>query len=127
MIEFIFEIFGEVLLQLLAEILTGFGGQVWNKRQQGPVNPWLAALGYTVFGLVAGGISLLIFPHHFIHGALARLLNLLLMPVGIGILLALVGSWRSGGSARSPMNRFVCAYLFALSMAIVRYVYTTSS
>ncbi|MBC3920403.1 hypothetical protein H8L32_23265 [Undibacterium sp. CY18W] len=127
MIEIIFEIFGEVLLQLFAEILANCGGLAWNRRQQGPVNPWLAGLGYTVFGLVAGSVSLLIFPHHFIHAASARLLNLVLMPVGIGIVLALVAGWRSGGSARSPMNRFACGYLFALSMAIVRYVYTTSA
>jgi hypothetical protein len=127
MIEFIFEIFGEVLLQLIAEVLTNFGGQAWNRRRDEPTNPWLAAFGYTSFGLIAGGVSLLIFPHHFIHAAAARLLNLLLMPVGIGILLALVASWRSDGGSGSPWHRFTCAYLFALSMAIIRYLYTTSA
>ncbi|MFZ6769356.1 hypothetical protein ACO0LM_20085 [Undibacterium sp. Di26W] len=127
MIEFIFEIFGEVLLQLIAEILANVGGQAWNRRQDEPVNPWLAAFGYTIFGLIAGGISLLIFPHHFIHTAVARLLNLVLMPVGIGFLLALVASWRSDSTSGSAWHRFSCAYLFALSMAAVRYVYTTSA
>lgn len=125
MIEFIFEVFGEMLLQLFAEILVQCGGQLWGSRLREQFNPWLVAAAYAVFGLVAGGISLLVFPHHFINAAVGRLLNLVLMPIGIGVLLAVIAAWRSGGSQRSPFNRFVCGYLFALSMAVIRYFYTT--
>lgn len=85
-------------------------------------NPWLAALGYAIFGALAGGLSLLVFPAHLTPAGLPRLANLLLTPLAVGLCMSAMGAWRSKrGDILLRIDRFSYGYLFALTMALVRF------
>jgi len=79
MLEFLFEIFGEFIFQVLLQALTEAGLHAWANPLRNPANPYLAALGYGVFGAMAGGLTLLIFPHNLVP-APWRLANVVLTP-----------------------------------------------
>ena len=79
--EFIAEIFIQIvwtILQFLGELLLqavfGFIVEVIGRsvtepfRHPKPVHPWLAAMGYIIFGGLAGAISVWILPTLFITG-----------------------------------------------------------
>jgi hypothetical protein len=125
MIEFLIEIIGEILLQLLLEGLAELGLHVIAAPFRKPPNPWLAAIGYAMFGAAAGGGSLLLFPSSFVTGDLARILNLLVTPIAVGLLMCVMGAWRARrGQAVMRIDRFAYGYLFALSLALIRFGFT---
>lgn len=122
MLEFIVEILGEFLLQALGEALMELGFHSLAEPFRKPPNPWLAALGYAIFGALAGGLSLLVFPSHLTPAGLPRLANLLLTPLAVGWCMSAMGAWRSKrGDALLRIDRFSYGYLFALTMALVRF------
>lgn len=124
MIEFLVELFGEFLLQFFVEVLAEFGLQALAAPFRRDGNPWLAALGYTVFGAAAGGLSLLVFPHHFVGGLQLRLVNLAVTPVSAGLMMCLVGRWRAKrGDELLRIDRFAFGYLFAVALGLVRYFF----
>lgn len=117
MIEFFFE----VLLQLVFEILELVFTSGIDKRERSPRSPLVTAILYIVFGVIAGFASLWIFPQAFIHTNLGRIINLILTPVLMGTLAAVFAAWRTGDGLR--LWRFINAYVFALSLALVRFVF----
>ncbi len=122
MLEFIVEILGEFLLQALGEALMELGFHSLAEPFRKPPNPWLAALGYAIFGALAGGLSLLVFSAHLTPAGLPRLANLLLTPLAVGWCMSAMGAWRSKrGDALLRIDRFSYGYLFALTMALVRF------
>ena len=56
--EILFEILGEFVLQVVVEALLQGGMHTLAAPFRRQSSPWAAALGYLVFGAVAGGISL---------------------------------------------------------------------
>ena len=121
MFEFIIEFVGEFLLQAIAEALVELGLHALAEPFRQPPNPWLAGFGYAIFGAIAGGISLLVLPVHFASGG-QRLANLLLTPIAVGLLMSAMGAWRARN--HQPVlriDRFAYGYLFALSLALIRY------
>ena len=62
------EILAEIVLQLLFEVLAEFGLRAIKAPLQAPLqpaheaSPWMAGLGYVIYGTVVGGISLWFFP-----------------------------------------------------------------
>ena len=128
MLEFLFELFfevlGEVLLQLAVSLLTEAGLHAVRNPDQAPAvrSPWLLATGYGLLGALAGGVSLLLFPNSFMHTRATRIASLLLTPVAGGLAVALLGAWRRRkGQATIELDRFGYGYLFALAMALVRF------
>lgn len=122
MLEFVFQVVGEFLLQILFEALAELGLHSIAEPFRRPPNPWLAALGYAIFGAAAGGLSLLLLPSHLVSGEALRLVNLVVTPVAVGLLMCIFGSWRSRrGQAVLRIDRFSYGYLFALSLALVRF------
>jgi hypothetical protein len=120
--EIVFQFFGELLLQIVFELLAEFGlrgvGEVFRKKP----NPWMASLGYVILGAIAGGISLWLFPKHLISGYSLQLLNLALTPVLSGAAMGALGHWRNAkGQVLLRLDRFAYGYLFALSMALLRF------
>ena len=118
------ELFGELLLQLVLECLfeAGLHGVEKVYRRPKPVSPWLASLGYLLLGGIAGAISLWIFPRLFIASDVVRLLNLLLVPLGSGAVMAAIGVWRrKRDKPVIRLERFAYGFLFALAMAAVRF------
>lgn len=69
MVEIIFEILGEFLLQALTEFLFERGLHSLAAPFRKRPNPIFAAISYPLFGVIAGGVSLLIFPEHRVVSA----------------------------------------------------------
>lgn len=123
MLEFIFEVVGEFLLQVLGEALVELGFHSLGEPFRRPPNPWLASLGYTLFGAILGGLSLLAFPDNLVPEAF-RIANLVLTPLAVGCVMAAMGAWRARrGEPVLRIDKFAYGYLFALSLAIVRFFF----
>ncbi|HEY0634932.1 MAG TPA: hypothetical protein VGE00_06085 [Gammaproteobacteria bacterium] len=121
MIELLFEFSGEFLLQVLGEALVELGLHSLAEPFRRPANPWLAALGHALFGVIAGGLSLLLFSSHLVAGEL-RMANLLVTPVAVGFCMSAMGAWRARrGQTVLRIDRFAYGYLFALAFALVRF------
>lgn len=121
MLEFLIEALGEFLLQVLGEALLEMGLHSLAEPFRKPPNPWLAALGYAIFGVLAGGLSLLVFPAHLTPAGLPRLANLIFTPIAVGLCMGALGAWRARrGDAVLRIDKFSYGYLFALALALVR-------
>ena len=120
--EVLFQFVGELLLQVFAETLFEVGLQSIAEPFRRRPDPWLAACGYVVFGLIAGALSLWMFPALFIASHAGRTAGLLLTPVLAGGAMTLLGAWRRRrGDELIRLDRFAYGYLFALAMAAMRY------
>ena len=119
--ELLFEIFGELLLQIAFELLAEFG---WRRLQQPfkkAPNPLLAGVGYALFGAVAGGLSLWWFPNLFIGSPVGRIANVIVTPILSGAAMAALGAWRRRRDQPTVLlDRFAYAFIFAMAMALVR-------
>ncbi|MES2743581.1 MAG: hypothetical protein V4754_21885 [Pseudomonadota bacterium] len=122
MLELIFEVVGEFLLQVILEALFELGLHTLPEPLRRPPNTWLAALGYLLFGAIAGAISLFIFRSHLIGHRPTQIVNLIVTPLMAGALMALMGYWRAQrGQNVLRIDRFAYGYLFALGLALVRF------
>ena len=121
MLEFILEVLGEFLLQAILEFFVEMGVHAGPKIRK-PVNPWWAAIGYTIFGGVVGWLSLLLFPSHLMSGEAMRIANLVVTPIVAGLLMCAMGAWRAKrGDTVLRIDRFAYGYLFAVALAAVRF------
>jgi hypothetical protein len=125
MLELIFQLFAELLIQLAshatAELIGRGAFEVF--RRPHPLNAWLAAVGYLVWGAACGLLSLLIWPNAVITAQPWRVVNLFLTPALVGCLAVLWGRWSSGhGLSAARVNTLLFGFLFALSVALIRYV-----
>ena len=125
--EFIVEILVEVLLEVILQVAGQFLIEVGLHSIAEPFrkqpNPWLAAIGYGLIGATLGALSLWLFPSYLVKIHALRLANLVLSPLIAGGCMALVGAWRARrGQFLLRLDKFSYGYLFALSMAVVRYV-----
>ena len=122
--EFLLELLGELLLQLLGEALFELGLHSLAAPFKRESSPWLAAFGYAMFGALTGGVTLWLVPHHLVLTAGWRLVNLALTPFFAGMFMASVGAWRAKrGQETLRIDRFSYGYLFALSLALVRFFF----
>ena len=122
MLEILFELFGELILQIFGEILLELGLHTLAEPFRREPNVWLASIAYALFGAVAGGLSLLAFPHHFTPAGLLRITNLFLTPIAAGMCMAGMGAWRA--KRNEPvflLNKFLYGFIFAASIAAVRF------
>jgi hypothetical protein len=115
------ELLGEFLLQIVVEALAELGLHSLAEPFRRAPNPWLAALGYLLFGALFGALSLLVFPANFVPGPW-RVFNLVVTPLAAGLLMERIGRWRaSRGQDVLRIDRFAYGYLFALALALVRF------
>ena len=122
--EFLLQIFLEFLLQIFIEMLFYLGwSSVAEEIERKPVrNPYLAFIGYGLLGLVAGGLSLLVFPKLFVHHAALRVANLIITPVLVGFAMSAFGAWREcKGFTSIKVDGFAYGFIFAFGMALIRY------
>lgn len=93
--EFFFEIFlqffGEIIVQVLAELLAEFGLQSLADPLRKPRTPVYSIVGYTLWGLIAGGISLFLFPASAIRNPAFSTINLVVTPLVIAAIMAMIG------------------------------------
>jgi hypothetical protein len=124
--ELLFEIFGEVLLQVVFEALAQAGVHVVrNPDKPAKVqNRWVLAAGYCLYGAIGGGVSLLISPQGLLHHPALRVGYLIIAPVAIGALLAAIARWRSKrGRPVLDIDRFGNGWLFAFTFAFIRFTF----
>ena len=117
---------GELVLQVILEALAELGLHSVREtfRRPKPSHPALAAVGYAILGAAAGAISLWLFPQLFIDTPRLRILNLLVTPVAAGAVMASIGAWRRKRDKELiRLDRFAYGFLFALAMALVRFVW----
>lgn len=122
MIEAIIEIFGEFLFQVVGEALVEAGCRAFAAPFQRDSNPWIAAVGYSLFGAIGGGLSLLVLPSHLTPAGWPRTANLMLTPLVAGGCMSAIGAWRARrGESVLRIDRFLYGFLFAAAMAVVRF------
>lgn len=114
----------ELLLQVVLEVLAEFGLRTLREpfRPAREVSPWVAALGYAVYGTAAGALSVWLFPAPWLTETWARIVNLGLTPLAAGGVMALMGAWRRRqGEPLLRLDRFSYGVLFAFCLALVRF------
>ena len=126
MIEFLVQVLGELLLQLVAEVAVELGLEgVARAADRGrSANPALAFLGYALLGAAVGGVSLIWLPSSLIKSPTWQVVNLVITPLVAGWLMGAIGKARGRHrGAHTRLSTFVSGYGFALAMATVRYVW----
>lgn len=122
--EFILQVFGELALQALFEVLWELGLHSLADTFRRPKNPVLSTIGFILWGAIAGGISLLILPKSAIHDPAFRMANLFVTPVVLGFVMMLIGRLRlKKGQHIVRLDQFGYAFVFAFSMALVRFIW----
>ncbi|MDB5318625.1 MAG: hypothetical protein JWN40_256 [Phycisphaerales bacterium] len=124
LIELLLELFGGLLMEGLAELISRF----WVAVAQEQPNPSIVHLPRAIVcqlaGIAAGAISLLFTSQHIIHSPTFRLLNLVFTPVLMALALVAWGRYlQRHDRDRTPLNRFVCAYGFAICYMLVRFFF----
>lgn len=122
-LELLFEIFGEFILQFVFEALSEAGLHLFRKpARPGPSSPWLAIAGYALLGALCGALSLWLFPNFFIRSHVGRGISLVVTPLLAAAAMALVGAWRrKRGEELIRLDRFTYGYVFAFAMAAIRF------
>jgi hypothetical protein len=124
LLEALFQFVGELVLQVLFEAVAELGFHSLKETFRRPRNPVLSAIGFFLWGLLAGGISLLFLPQSFIANQSLRLLNLAVTPLAVGGIMMLIGKLRERrGQVLVDIDRFGYAVAFAFAMALVRYTF----
>ena len=128
--ELLFAILGaifEVLLELAGSLLVDLGLRSVKEPTvpRDERNPIFAGVGYALFGLVAGFVSLLIFPEAIARSEKFHGINILISPVLAGLAMAGFG-WvlERSGKRRLRLDSFVYGFVFAMPMALVRFYFT---
>jgi len=122
--EVILQFFGELILQVILEILAELSLHRMKEVFKRPPNPWLATIGYAIYGAIAGGLSLWWHPAHFTKSMGARIAVLVLVPIAAGAVMSLLGAWRRRrDQALIRLDRFAYGYVFAIAMAAIRFTW----
>jgi hypothetical protein len=120
-LQFFFEILAQAVFELLAEV--GTRSLVEPFRRSKLANPLFAVIGYLIYGALAGALSLLL-PKMFVVSQTLRLANLIITPIACGFVMAWFGRFRERrGDNAIKLDTFLYGYLFAFSMAVVRYIW----
>jgi hypothetical protein len=97
--------------------------QVFGRREGR--NPFFAVIGYTLLGLISGGLSLLFFPHSFIRSQSFHGISLVIMPVLGGAVMSGIGFLRRRrGEELIRLDSFAYGAIFAFAMALTRFLFT---
>ena len=126
LLEILFEIFLQAAFEFAAEsigalILRGLAAVFDTSEIK---NPLLAALGYVFLGGVAGGLSLLFFPHPLVHRSRIPGLSVFISPILAGLGMSLVGSTlRRRNKRPMQIESFGYGFAFAFGMALVRFFF----
>ncbi|HVF24112.1 MAG TPA: hypothetical protein VM941_13580 [Pyrinomonadaceae bacterium] len=118
-LEFLLELAGSLLLEL------GLRSVKEPTVPREKRNPIFAGIGYALFGLVAGGLSLLIFPDSLARSERFHGISIMISPVLAGLAMAGFG-WllERSGKRRLRLDSFVYGFIFAMPMALVRFYFT---
>lgn len=122
--ELLFQFFAEILLQAAFELLAELGYRGLANRLQRPRNPIYSIIGFIILGAIAGSVSLLILPYSPIEDPTFRKINLVAMPIILGLMMMLVAKLRQKKSQDLVrIDRFGYAFVFAFAMGLVRFIW----
>lgn len=124
--EIFFQFIAELFIQMFAEALFELGfyslAEALNRKRKR--NPFLASIGYLLWGGIIGVITIIIFPSLMIKNPIFRILNLFVTPTLAGIAMSAIGSWRrKKGQDLLRIDSFIYGALFAFGLAIVRFIW----
>ena len=125
-LEIIVGILGEILLQSIGQVLfeLGFYSLVDTLQRKKQRNPFITGVGYSLWGGILGGLSLLVLPESLISKPEYRMLNLIFVPIAAGYAMAKVGAWRrKKGQDILRLDSFFYGALFAFATALVRFIW----
>ena len=124
-IELLFSILGEICLQIVFEVLADFGLKSFAETMRAKKrNPILAFVGFALLGIIAGGLSLLLFRNHLLKPHWLRVTWLVIMPLMVGKVMSLIGSfWETKHRERTRLETFINGWAFALAMGLVRFFF----
>jgi len=120
------ELFLEVLFEFAGEGLLDLALRAIAKAFDTPrfTNPVLASAGYTLLGALAGGLSLIIFPHPLVRPSRLHGISLLVSPIITGLVMSFIGSTLSRqGKKVTQIESFGYGFAFAFGMALIRYFF----
>jgi hypothetical protein len=119
-LQLVLDIAGQVFFELLTAAGWGSADSPGAERRR----PVLAGLGQFSVGVIAGVLSLLAFRTRLVPRPLIPGVSLALSPIATGIVMQRLGDWWSGrGRERPVLFSFWAGAIFALGMALVRFVY----
>lgn len=122
LIQLLIELLLQIIGEAIAELFVHSVKEPFRRPQ--PYHPLLAALGYAIFGAIAGGISIWLLPTLFIKLDWLRLVNLVITPAVAGFVMAAIGSWRRRHDLSViRLESFSYGFCFAFSMALVRQLF----
>src|SRR5262245_21813005 len=122
--EFLLELLFEVLLEIVGAILFDLPLHALAQfiRDRPAILKGLTCLG---FGLIAGVLSLWIFPQALVRSSTMHGINLLITPVLAGLTMSAIGYIRKNqGKLVVYLESFSYGFLFAFAMALVRFLST---
>ncbi|QNI33694.1 hypothetical protein H7849_07145 [Alloacidobacterium dinghuense] len=123
-------VIAEALLEALLEII-GEAVIAWISRAVGNLfapllksNRFITTLCFALLGVAAGISSIAVFPHRLVAPSKFHGISLLLSPLITGFVMSQVGrAVRSRGQEAAAIESFGYGFVFALAMAIIRFVF----
>lgn len=118
-VEILFELFLELVIQIIADIGIF---ETRERTERRPSNPLLVFLGYAFIAAAAGMLSLKLFPEHMIQSPDLRILNLILTPICAGLAMSWIGQ-RRRSLMQEPLrlDTFITGAGFALIIGLIRH------
>ena len=128
LLEMLLELVGEFLLELfmaaVLDLVLRAIAKIFETFRF--VSPVLASASYVLLGALAGGLSLLVFPHPLVHPSRFHGINLLVSPTATGLAMSLIGSMLSHQDKKViRIESFGYGFAFAFGIALIRYFFAS--
>lgn len=118
LVELLINTVGELIFELVLHAIKE------SAKSEGSGYPVLSLFGYAFLGAVAGGTSLLVFPHYFVRNVRHHGIGLLLIPLITGITMSLLGKWKiKRGKDVILLDSFSYGFVFAFCFTLVRFIW----
>ena len=140
----LFELFGELILGALAELLLGLVGQligdgfagIFNRltgrsraalaEPRKPLPVTARVLLFALASCVIGAVSLQLFPTSFARTLDTRVALLIGIPIACGLMMAGIGAWRQKrGRPAGSLESFSHGLAFSLPTTLIRFIWAT--
>ncbi|MDR3792576.1 MAG: hypothetical protein P4L03_04255 [Terracidiphilus sp.] len=116
-LEFFMEFAGEMLISGLLRVAKRIVGNFSR------VNAFVIAILFGILGTLLGFLSVALFPHPLVHPSRIHGISMIIAPLMTGLAMMAIGrAIRLRGKETTEIENFSNGFVFALAMAIVRFV-----
>jgi hypothetical protein len=131
-IAFVFELLLQLVLevvgQVVFEIAAGLGWEslkepLRREREARDTSPFLRTIGCFLWGLVGGVLSILLVNSRLAPQLTFPGISLVLSPICTGVAMHGIGEWWGDRRRRPALFSFSTGAIFALGMALVRFIH----